>query len=326
MTTERDPGTRIVLSWLREDAHENAEHVLLRALDEVDTTPQRRSWRPAWRFLDMNTNLKLAIAAAAVVVVAILGYNLLPRTGGVGTTPTQRPTPSAGSSSVPSTSPTSSPGPWVLTEGPLAAHEYFTLPFASGNGICLGDGSQPGCTDSPADDTIRVTFTIPDGWAGVGGTIWRAVEHNSPPGGAGLMFSRGGWLWSNLCATDAPPRVDIPTGTTVAEFVDALVAHPALDVNSPVDVTLAGYPGKYLELLAPDNIATNSDNPAEGECAGYFVWEPGVYAQGPNHLWHIWVLDVDGTRVVIRSDSYPGTTPAVQAELSAIVQSIEITP
>jgi hypothetical protein len=23
MTTERDPGTRIVLSWLREDAHEN---------------------------------------------------------------------------------------------------------------------------------------------------------------------------------------------------------------------------------------------------------------------------------------------------------------
>ena len=40
MTTGHDPQTRIVLSWLREDAHENPEHMLLRALDEVDTTPQ----------------------------------------------------------------------------------------------------------------------------------------------------------------------------------------------------------------------------------------------------------------------------------------------
>ena len=44
MTTEHDPRTRIVLSWLREDAHENPEQMLLRALDEVDATPQRRSW------------------------------------------------------------------------------------------------------------------------------------------------------------------------------------------------------------------------------------------------------------------------------------------
>ena len=44
MTTESDPRTRVVLSWLREEGHENAERVLLRALDEADTTPQRRSW------------------------------------------------------------------------------------------------------------------------------------------------------------------------------------------------------------------------------------------------------------------------------------------
>ena len=69
MTTERDPRTRIVLSWLREDAHENAERVLLRALDEVDTTPQRRSWWPAWRTDRMNTFAKLIAAAAAVLVV-----------------------------------------------------------------------------------------------------------------------------------------------------------------------------------------------------------------------------------------------------------------
>ena len=71
MTTEHDPRTRIVLSWLREDAHENPEHMLLRALDEVDATPQRRSWWPAWRSNRMNTYAKLIVAAAAVLVVAV---------------------------------------------------------------------------------------------------------------------------------------------------------------------------------------------------------------------------------------------------------------
>lgn len=55
-------------------------------------------------------------------------------------------------------------------------------------------------------------------------------------------------------------------------------------------------------------------------------WDPGIYAQGPNHLWHLWVLDVDGVRVVIRSDTYPGTSPQIQAELQAIVDSIQIRP
>jgi len=94
MTTERDPRTRIVLSWLREEAYENAERVLLRALDEVDTTPQRRSWWPAWRTNRMNTYAKLIGAAAAVVVVAIGGYQFLPGgsgSGGANATPSPSP-------------------------------------------------------------------------------------------------------------------------------------------------------------------------------------------------------------------------------------------
>jgi hypothetical protein len=184
---------------------------------------------------------------------------------------------------------------------------------------------QAACIEAGAeDDSIRITFTLPDGWTGIeGGAVAPSVEGYSPPGGAWLLFMRGGWLYTKLCGGPGP---DIPTGTTVDEFVDALVDHPDLDVTSPVAVTLGGYSGKYLELRAPANTTTNELGPDPGGCNYYFVWEPGIYAQGPNDLWRIWVLDVDGVRVVVRSDTFPGTTPQVQAQLAAIVDSIQIEP
>ena len=94
MTADLDHRTRVVLSWLREDAHEDAERVLLRVLDEVDTTPQRRSWWPAWRTSRMSTYAKLIVAAAAVLVVAVVGSQFLPRSGGTGGQPSIAPSSS----------------------------------------------------------------------------------------------------------------------------------------------------------------------------------------------------------------------------------------
>jgi hypothetical protein len=42
----------------------------------------------------MNTYAKLIVAAAAVLVVAVVGYQFLPRSGGVGGEPTMTPSPS----------------------------------------------------------------------------------------------------------------------------------------------------------------------------------------------------------------------------------------
>ena len=110
MTTEPDPRTRIVLSWLQEDAHEDAERVLLRALDEVDATSQHGSSWPARRLTAMSSFAKLAIAAATVVVIVVAGIQFLPRSGtsGGGPSPTATPTPAFPQ----------------LTEGPLLPGRY----------------------------------------------------------------------------------------------------------------------------------------------------------------------------------------------------------
>ncbi len=93
MTSDHDARTRTVVSWLREDAHENAERVLLAALNDIDHTQQRRSWWPARRFPAMNTFAKAFVATAAVVAVAVGGINLLPgsQTGAGGPPPSTSP-------------------------------------------------------------------------------------------------------------------------------------------------------------------------------------------------------------------------------------------
>jgi hypothetical protein len=315
MSTDRDV-TGIVRSWLEEGATALPDRVLDSVLDQLPATSQRRVLWPAWRFREMNNVWKFAIAAAAVVVVAIVGINLLPGRGGVGVpvpSPTASPTPS------PSHSPSPSPSPATLPTSALPAGTYSLQPFAGRGGLCAG---QTACTEAGAeDDSIRITFTLPDGWTGFEGAVVRTVESYSPPGGASLLFMRGGWLYSKVCGGPGP---DIPTGTTVDEFVTALVDHPDLNVSSPVDVTLGGFSGKYMELRAPANTTTDELGPDPSGCNYYFVWEPGIYAQGPNALWRIWVLDVNGIRVVVRNDSFPGTTPQVQAQLQTIMSSIQI--
>jgi hypothetical protein len=80
----------------------------------IGTVRQRRRpiWLPSRRFSAMNSFAKLAIAAAAVVVIAVAGIQSLPRSGTSGGQPS--PTPTA----------TATPAFAQLTKGPLAPGRY----------------------------------------------------------------------------------------------------------------------------------------------------------------------------------------------------------
>ncbi len=80
----RPPDTeRLIRAYLDEGLNELPDRVYEVVRSDIDRTRQRVVIGP-WRTPDMNTFAKLAMAAAAVVVVAIVGYNLLPgsRRGG----------------------------------------------------------------------------------------------------------------------------------------------------------------------------------------------------------------------------------------------------
>jgi hypothetical protein len=308
MSTDRDV-TRIVRSWLEEGVTALPDRVLDTVLDQVPATSQRRPWWPARRVQRMNTAPKLAFAAAAVVAVAVAGINFLPGKGGTGGPGVALPSPTA--------SPSPTPSPIAFRDGPLVAGRYVMTPFsrmANASTVCY---EQPGCSENPADDTIRVTLTVPDGYEGAGNRplIWG--NPGATTAETGLIILRGGGLYSDPCHTTPPP--DIAVGPTVDDFANALANHPALDATTPVAVTLAGYSGKYLDLQLPADVSQCTDDQ-------FWPFEPGVYAQGPSHRWHLWILDVEGVRVVIQSMDYASTTPQHRDELQAIVDSITIDP
>ena len=300
MTTERDPRTRIVLSWLREDAHENAEHVLLRALDEVDTTRQRRSWWPARRSPQMNRLVIAVSAAAAVLAVAIIGFDLL-------STPTVGPPQSVTPTTAPSPSPqptrTGPLPPQLLRDGPLAAGTYKALPFPSPNGA------------------MSFTFSVPEGWEGAGPNAVIPAAGTGAPDGAALALLLVTELYRDPCKADTGGPL-ISGGDTIDDLVLAFdEVTPSYTVGSPVDVTLGGYSGKQFELVMPSDVEFESC-----ERGQYWIWEPGPWAQGPGNRWKVSILDVEGTRVVILAHDYPGTPGSVQGELEDIVRSIVIEP
>jgi hypothetical protein len=241
----------------------------------------------------MNNFAKVLLAAAAVAVVAVVGINLLPggETGTGGLPPSPSPSPSMS----PSPQPTAS----------LVAHTV-----------------RPCCTeDDPRFDSMTFAIMAPPSWEAyvdpVALGVWPVGQGNEPPDGAYVGLYPGGNLFSNPCRPDDKMNADISVGPTVDDFVTALVDHPSLDVTAPVDVTLAGYTGKYLDLLVPDNIS---------ECFRYRPLDAHIYAQGPGQRWHMWILDVDGVRVLVETNDYPGTPAETLAEEQAIIESLVITP
>jgi hypothetical protein len=303
MTTERDPQTRTVLSWLREDAHEDAERLLLRALDEVDTTPQRRP-RSARRVTDMNTYAKLAIAIAAVVVVAVAGFQLLPRTG----------------TGTPGAQPTATPSP-TASPTPTAAPSAMAVRLGS-----LEPGQHAWIWDGP-DISFRLSES---GWTGLtGGDI--TLDHGQPtevgltPWLPGLS---GGFavthVYADACRSEGALE---PFDGTLQGLLDALDAQVSTDITV-TDTTFGGRPAKQI-VVAPSAGVEMADcrHGAEGPLQ---IWadpdENSYFALPPTVSGTAIALEIDGELAAFNSTVWPEASTSNLAELEAVIASTQIGP
>jgi hypothetical protein len=305
VSTERELSGR-VRSWLREDSHEDANRVLNVVLDQLDTTPQRHASRLARRFQFMNSSTLrfgiAGIAAVAVIAIAVLGIRSLPGNHG-SPAPITTPAPTATPTPIPTPTPVPTPIP-LSGQASLDGGTYL----ASVNG----------------NRSLRLTVDVPAGWQAFEDWALSGPNGADAPAGYGLGF----WSVANLFTDPlnaGQGTLQPPVGPTVDDLVEALTNHPGWTTTSPTPVTIDGFSGQYLRLTVPADI-TFQNCGADSE--SFLMWETpdggGRCAQGPGQIHDIYVIDVDGSRLVVAALSFPDSPEAGLREQKAIIDSIHV--
>lgn len=174
-----------------------------------------------------------------------------------------------------------------------------------------------------ADSLPRAIVDVPSGYFSHGGWVIDPGSDGSPE------FDEFGELsvWNVDRVPTDPCRRSTATavGPTVADLARAMVRQAGPSTR-PTPVVLDGYRGLYLELSMPPSL-----DPSRCTDGTYVLWttKPGAGSkdetrQSVNH--HLWILDVDGTRLVVLVGLYPDQDPAQHHEQLAIAETIRFEP
>jgi hypothetical protein len=132
---------------------------------------------------------------------------------------------------------------------------------------------------------------------------------------------------------------DPPVGPSVDDLAAAL-AHlaPFRVTSTPEDVSIYGYRGKYLELAVPNlPVDGAGDDRSFAGCmeGSLKSWVAAVDTApgdafygytGPGYAEEFWLLDVEGTRLMIAAERSPDSPSEDIEELRTILGSIRIEP
>jgi hypothetical protein len=262
---------------------------------EVRSTRQTaiRMWWPPRRFPTMNGTVRMALAAVAVVVAAVLGYlyviapNIGTPTVGL---PTTTPSPSSGAATAAS---------FEDQEGLLEAGTYVIR----------------------AVEPLEITITVPPRWKrqGLPTTVW------SRGSDAHLGFGTVERVYADPCSPGDEMR---SVGPSVDDLIHALETTAAfLSITPPAELTVDGRPAKQVEINDPYYPEVCS-----GESAALWELDPAVDLDGDGIFdpmpmldnLQLTLVDVEGTRLIVIASHRAGTSAQDLADLQSIFESIRI--
>lgn len=291
--------TRAIDRWLDHGPTQMPDRVVEVVASRIAAEQQRRPWRLSDRRLPTMSASFRIVAVAAALLAVIVGGSVLLRAGGGAPDPGPPVDPAASSRVSPSAvaaSPSSPPEyrwPAPLVAGTYTTSFLWQLPF-------------------------QLQFTVGDGW--------RALDVEIQHDEVSMAIHLVGNVYPDPCRNLV---ADPPLGPTVADLATRLAALPDADITPPAPVQLGRVAsGAYLELKVRDEL------PCSG--VGYRLWHDpvGVYRTGVPHgppYWtaerpnnRIWILDIDGVRLVVSALSERTASEADLAMLQAVIDSIRV--
>jgi hypothetical protein len=175
------------------------------------------------------------------------------------------------------------------------------------------------------------TVVVPAGWYDFGGRfVLKHPDNGKPQPVLGLSVWDVGQVYLDPCHWQGG-HADPGPGSRA--LVAALVAQPMRNATKPTDVTLAGYQGRYLEWSVPATMKSSTwtdfdacDVELSNGHHDFRSWlGNGMgtrYMQVPGQVDRLWVLDVQGQRLVVDATYSPDTTQAERSQLAQVVDSL----
>lgn len=303
MTASRDPDW-LIRAFLDEGITELPDRAYDAVRDHIDRTRQRVVIGP-WREPRMSTFARLAIGAAAVLLVGVVGFSMVGSSRSPGTAGGPSPTPLTSPSPTPSQAAAPTPDvfpPSYEWPGRLAAGTYTT--------------------SLVWDPGVAFTFTVPNGWES-GDINIKKDDRMS------IQFYRADNVPVDSCT--ATPR-DPAIGPSEDDLIAALSTLVSFDA-APVPASLGGQSGSYVEFTVGPGlecdpsqfILVSMPEPICGVgCGGLgtFPWRVIEFTT-PEHN-RLWALGIGRGRVVVDALWTDEATPADLAELQSVIDSIRI--
>jgi hypothetical protein len=184
------------------------------------------------------------------------------------------------------------------------------------------------------DPSVEIVAMGPDGWYGY--PSW-AMDGPLPvradaPTGIGISFLTANGLYSDPCHWDVrgdgfADEGDVEVGPTVDDLVAALRANTFYTSTGATPVSIDGYSGQEIVLRLPDDPFTSCDAETGDEDGHAFVFSgPGLYAQGPANIWDLYILDVEGTRLIAVTLAYAQTPQGDLDQARSVIETMDIDP
>lgn len=127
------------------------------------------------------------------------------------------------------------------------------------------------------------------------------------------------WTVAEVAAEPCGGTSWVDPGPGVDDLSDALAALPVWEATEPVARSIAGHAGVFMELNVP------SDLPAEcqGDLLSWRDHAGGTQGIGPGKTQRLWIVDVDGHRLMLVAGYFPGPegpTPKLVEEMTQMAE------
>jgi hypothetical protein len=303
MTTSRDPDF-LIEAFLHEGINELPDRSFDVVRDSIERTRQRVVFGP-WREDQMNKLVAFGLAAAAVVLVAVIGSQFIQ---GNLPAPAGSPAPTA------TLSPTASPTP-TADDSPAPTDTAMALPaegeLAAGRYAVSDEG----------ETRVPLSFSVPSGWTTSEGIVRKGPE------GTKVEVAFSPFVVDHVYRDACRWEGTATAVNTAAEIMAALGGQTGREVGPIADVVIDGYSGQQIRLFVP-NDADLSD------CTWEFIhtWplpggdDAGGWGAQPGQTDMISVVDVHGEALVVVTSYQQFSVPGDLAELRSIFDSIDIAP